>query len=119
MLLGFRAESPAVPWLGGNIAQWLPLALGGIIVLLAVLALTRAARPGRIALFAWRLAALGLFKAIAQSRITWIDDVTAPSGSGVALLWLGILGGAAARSVGMKDKLARRSSGWRHTAARR
>src|SRR5690625_615738 len=73
MLLGFPAESPAVPWLGGNIAQWLPLALGGIIVLLAVLALTRAARPGRIALFAWLLAALGLFTAIAQSRITWIE----------------------------------------------
>src|SRR5690625_3078690 len=81
------------------------------------LALTRAARPGRIALFACLLAALGLFTAIAQSRITWIDDVTAFSGSGVSLLWLGILGGAAALSVGLKDNLAGRSFGWRQIAA--
>jgi len=117
MLLGFPSPAPAPFGLSGPWDPWLALVAGAVIVLLAALALIRRARPGNLALFAWLIIALGLATAIAQSRITWIDTITAWNGSGVSLLWLGVLGGAVALSIGMHEHLVGRNFGWRQLAA--
>src|SRR5690625_3974604 len=117
LLLGFPTQPNPAAWPGGAIGSGLPLVLSIIIGLLALLGLLRRERPGNTVRFSWLIIALGLATAIAQTRIVWIDSQTAWAGTGVSLIWLGLIGAAIAFSAGLKEQIAGASFGWRQLTA--
>jgi GT2 family glycosyltransferase len=98
-----------------------PLAIGGAVLLLAVLALLRGAPAARAIRVAWLAAAVGLgVAAVAGLVQVSTSDGTAVhgwSGSGLSLAGAGLLAAAVMGTEGLRARLALSSFGWRQPGA--
>jgi GT2 family glycosyltransferase len=132
------AATPAVPWqrlLGlpvpgealvpggvtGTAATVWPLALGGAVLVLALLALLRGAPVARGVRMAWLVAALGAATAtlVALVPVVVAGGVVGPAWTGapVSLALLGLLAAAVLGGDRLNERLARWSFGWRQLAS--
>lgn len=132
------AATPAAPWqrllglpgdggalvpagLTGRVAEAWPLALGGVLVLLALVALLRGRPVARAVRLSWLVAAAGLATAslVALVPVVVTGATVAPAWTG-APLSLSLLGFLAAAVLGtdrLRQGLARWSFGWRQLAS--
>jgi len=98
-----------------------PLALGGVVAALAVLALLRGAPQARGVRVAWLVAALGLATAtaVALVPVTAADGAIRPAWTGapLSLALLGLLGAAVIGADRLRERLARWTFGWRQLSA--
>lgn len=110
---------PVAPqaWSQGPVAAALPFVLGGVVVVLALLALLRGAAVSRGVRAGWLVAACGLTAAIVSGRVETAAGesvvVRGWPGPGVSLLLLGLLGAAVLGTGGLRARMARFSFGWR------
>jgi len=117
-LLGVPDDASAlVPgWASGISDAW-PLALGGLVVLLAVLALLRGAPASRAVRAGWLVAAVALAAATVVVRIpVGFEDGTAVhgwSGPLLSLAGLGLMGAAVIGADRLRERLAHHTFGWR------
>lgn len=117
-LLGVPVQGPALslPWLHAAVADRLPLALGGVVALFAVLALLRGRPVASAVRTGWLIAAIGLGAAFMSSRAevaAWDGSlVRGWPGSGVSLVLLGLLMAAVLGADRLRGRIARRSFGW-------
>lgn len=122
-LLGVPAEAGAlVPAaVGGVLADVWPFLPGGVLVLLAALALLRGRPVARGVRVAWLVAALGLAAATVAAAVTvGVDGSTAVrgwAGPGLSLAWAGLLAAALLGADRLRDRLAAASFGWRQPLA--
>ena len=122
-LLGLPVEGGAlVPGgLTGTLAQLWPLALGGVVLVVAVLALLRGAPQARGVRMAWLVAALGLAAATAVAAVPVVvaGDAIGPAWTGgpLSLALLGLLAAAVLGTDRLRARLAHWSFGWRQLAA--
>jgi len=118
-LLGVPSDASALVPDGvtGLLATAWPLALGAVVLLLAVLALLRGAPAARAVRAAWIVALLGLATAtIAVAVPVGVADGTVVhgwAGPGLSLAWAGLVAAALLGADRVRDRLARRSFGWR------
>jgi hypothetical protein len=121
-LLGLPARSTSLtlPWLHGGVADRLPLVLGGVVALFAVLALLRGRPVASAVRGAWLVAAIGLGAAFVSSRaeVASSDGVLVRgwSGTGVSLALLGLLTAAVLGADRVRGRISRRSFGWTQLA---
>ncbi|RYV51392.1 glycosyltransferase [Pengzhenrongella frigida] len=98
-----------------------PFVLGGVVALLAVLALVRGATVARGVRAGWLVAACGLTAAIASGRVetaAGVDVVVRGwTGPGVSLVLLGLLTAAVLGTGGLNDRMAGYAFGWRQIGA--
>ena len=132
------AATPAVPWqrlLGlpvagdplvppgasGTVALVWPLALGGVVLLLALLALLRGAPVARGVRVAWLVAVLGLACATGVALLPAVvaggEIGPAWTGAPLSLALLGLLTAAVLGTSRLNAGLARWSFGWRQMSA--
>ncbi len=132
------AATPAVPWqrllglpvggaplvppgVSGTVALVWPLALGGIVLLLALLALLRGAPVARGVRVAWLVAALGLACATGVALLPTVvaggEIGPAWTGAPLSLALLGLLTAAVLGTSRLNAGLARWSFGWRQLSA--
>ncbi|HEY0118461.1 MAG TPA: glycosyltransferase [Cellulomonas sp.] len=132
------AATPAVPWqrlLGlpvagdglvppgvtGTVALVWPVALGGVVLVLALLALLRGAPVARGVRVAWLVAALGLATAtgVALVPVVVAGGTVGPAWTGapLSLALLGLLAAAVLGTDRLRDGMARWSFGWRQLSA--
>lgn len=132
------AATPAPPWqrllglpvdggalvpagLTGRVAQVWPLALGGMVLVLALLALLRGRTAARGVRIGWVVAALGLATAslVAVVPVVVAGGTVGPAWTGapLSLALLGLLGAALLGTAGMRERLARWSFGWRQAVS--
>lgn len=98
-----------------------PLALGGVLLLVALLALLRGRPQARAVRLGWFAAALGLAVAVVAGRVVVAaadgSAVTAWPGSGLSLAGAGLLAAAVVGTRGARARIARASFGWRQVLA--
>lgn len=98
-------------------APWWPLALGAVVLLLAVLALLRGAPVARAVRALWLVAAAGFALAtVALAVPVGLDDggvVHGSAGPGLSLAWLGLVAAGVLGADRLQERLARASFGWR------
>ena len=118
-LLGLPvAGDPLVPTVVTGLAAdvW-PLALGGWVLALAVLALLRGAPAARAVRVAWVVAVLGLASAVAVAALPAVADTTgvtpAWTGAPLSLALLGLLAAAVLGADRVTARLKRATFGWR------
>jgi len=117
-LLGVPDDASAlVPgWASGIRDVW-PLALGALVVLLAVLALLRGAPASRAVRAGWLVAAVALAAATVVVRIpVGFEDGAAVhgwSGPLLSLAGLGLMGAAVVGADRLRERLAHHTFGWR------
>lgn len=132
------AATPAEPWqrllglpvsgdalvprgLTGTVATVWPLALGSVVLLLALLALLRGPAVARGVRIAWVVAAIGLAAAsvLALLPVVVAGGSVGPAWTGapLSLALLGLLAAAVLGADRLTDGLARWSFGWRQLAA--
>ncbi|WP_454049407.1 glycosyltransferase family 2 protein [Cellulomonas sp. Marseille-Q8402] len=126
-LLGLPADGSAlVPswlpgWVPDGVVTWWPVATGGAVLLLALLALLRGAPQARAVRLGWFVAAVGLAVALVSGRVgVGADDgvvVVGWAGSGVSLAMAGLLTAAVVGTRGVRAWLDRASFGWRQVTA--
>lgn len=122
-LLGVPADPSAlVPdGLHGVVADAWPLVPGGVLLLLAGLALLRGRPVARGVRVAWLVAALGLAGATAATAVAvGVDGSTAVhgwAGPGLSLAWAGLLAAALLGADRLRERLAAASFGWRQPLA--
>ncbi|QHT56312.1 glycosyltransferase [Cellulomonas sp. H30R-01] len=122
-LLGVPADASAlVPGaLGGTVADVWPYLPGGVLVLLAALALLRGRPVARGVRVGWLVAALGLAGATVGTAVAvGVDGSTAVrgwGGPGLSLAWAGLLAAALLGADRLRDRLAAASFGWRQPLA--
>ena len=110
---------PVAPqaWAQGPVAAALPFVLGGVVGVLALLALLRGAAVSRGVRAGWLVAVCGLTAAIVSGRVETAAGqsvvVRGWPGPGVSLLLLGLLGAAVLGAGGLRARMARFSFGWR------
>jgi len=101
----------------GVLATAWPLALGAVVLVLAVLALLRGAPAARAVRTAWVVALLGLGAAtVAVAVPVAVGEGTVVhgwAGPGLSLAWAGLLAAAVLGADRVRDRLARRTFGWR------
>ncbi|WP_448061600.1 glycosyltransferase [Cellulomonas hominis] len=122
-LLGLPAEPGqlAPGSVTGLVQDVWPVALGGVVLVLAVLALLRGAPVARGVRLAWLAAAVGLAVAVVSERVA--TGVSAGAvvrgwpGAGVSLATAGLLTAAVLGTRGMRERLTRSSFGWRQPLA--
>jgi len=122
-LLGLPADPSAlVPSLldgvgDGVLATAWPLLPGGVVLLLAVLALLRGAPAARAVRAGWLVAALGLAAGTVAAAVpvTVADGVRVPgwSGPALSLAWAGLLAAAVLGADRLRARLAHHTFGWR------
>ncbi|MGY4643100.1 glycosyltransferase [Cellulomonas sp. URHB0016] len=118
-LLGVPSDASAlVPdSFTGMLATAWPWALGAVVLVLAVLALLRGAPVARAVRTAWVVAVLGLAAAtVAVAVPVAVADGTVVhgwAGPGVSLASAGLVAAALLGADRVRDRLARRSFGWR------
>ncbi|MEN0129047.1 MAG: glycosyltransferase [Brevundimonas sp.] len=117
-LLGVPADASAlVPSWAQPIADAWPLLVGGLVVLLATLALLRGAPAARAVRIGWLVAAVGLGSAVVVARIpVGLQDgrtVYGWTGPLVSLAGLGLLAAAVIGADRLRDRLAHHTFGWR------
>ncbi|NMR20889.1 glycosyltransferase [Cellulomonas fimi] len=118
-LLGWPVEptTALVDLAGPTVAQVAPLLGGGVLVVLALLALLRGPRVARGVRAGWAVAACGLAAAVLVARVDVAagDDfaVRGWPGAGVSLVLLGLLAAAVLGADGMRTRMARHDFGWR------
>ncbi|MGN8247459.1 glycosyltransferase [Cellulomonas soli] len=99
------------------LATWWPMALGAVVVLLALLALLRGAPVARAVRAAWVVVALGLATATVAVAVPVALDagavVRGSAGPGVSLAWLGLVTAAVLGADRLQARIARASFGWR------
>jgi len=99
------------------VAHSLPFVLGGVVMLLALLALVRGAAVARGVRAGWVVAACGLAAAIASGRVETAAGTSVVvrgwSGPGVSLLLLGLLTAVVLGTCGLRTRMARYSFGGR------
>lgn len=117
-LLGVPVRGAAldVTWLHGAVADRLPLALGGVVALFAVLALLRGRPVASAVRVGWLLAAIGLGAAFVSARVEVAATdgtlVRGWPGAGVSLVLLGLLMAAVLGADRVRGRIARRTFGW-------
>ena len=117
-LLGVPVQGSAftLPWLHGAVADRLPLALGSVVALFAVLALLRGRPVASAVRVGWLVAAIGLGAAFVSSRVEVAATdgtlVRGWPGTGVSLVLLGLLMAAVLGADRVRGRIARRSFGW-------
>ncbi len=117
-LLGVPVQGTALDltWLHGAVADRLPLALGSVVALFAVLALLRGRPVASAVRVGWLVAAIGLGAAFVSSRaeVAATDGtlVRGWPGTGVSLVLLGLLMAAVLGADRVRGRIARRSFGW-------
>ena len=126
-LLGVPVDGTAlVPswlpgWVPGAVATWWPVATGGAVLLLALIALLRGAPVARAVRLGWFVAAVGLAAALVAGRVAVGEDdgtvVVGWAGSGVSLAMAGLLAAAVLGTRGTRAWLDRASFGWRQLTA--
>ncbi|WP_431837317.1 glycosyltransferase [Cellulomonas sp. Y8] len=126
-LLGVPVDATAlVPsWLPGwvpeSVVTWWPVATGGAVLLLALVALLRGAPVARAVRLGWVVAAVGLAAALVAGRVAVGEDdgtvVVGWAGSGVSLAMAGLLAAAVLGTRGTRAWLDRASFGWRQLTA--
>lgn len=127
-LLGVPVDAAAlVPsWLPGWVPEavvtWWPVATGGAVLLLALIALLRGAPVARAVRLGWFVAAVGAAVALVAARVAvGADDdgtvVVGWAGSGVSLAMAGLLAAAVLGTRGTRAWLDRASFGWRQLTA--
>ncbi|MET0433380.1 MAG: hypothetical protein ABW025_04360, partial [Cellulomonas sp.] len=126
-LLGVPVDATAlVPsWLPGWVPEavvtWWPVATGGAVLLLALIALLRGAPVARAVRLGWVAAALGLAAALVAGRVAVGEDdgtvVVGWAGAGVSLAMAGLLAAAVLGTRGARAWLDRASFGWRQLTA--
>ena len=103
--------------LTGRVAQVWPLTLGGMVLVLALLALLRGRTAARGVRIGWVVAALGLATAslVAVVPVVVAGGTVGPAWTGapLSLALLGLLGAALLGTAGLRERLARWSFGWR------
>ncbi|WP_029288048.1 glycosyltransferase [Cellulomonas sp. HZM] len=117
-LLGVPADASAVvPGWASSVAEVWPLALGGVVLVLALLALLRGAPFARAVRVAWVVAAIGLGVATLVARVpVGTQDgavVHGWTGSALSLAGAGLLAAAVLGTDRLQDRLGKRSFGWR------
>jgi hypothetical protein len=117
-LLGVPSDASAlVPTWAQAVADVWPLLVGGLVVLLAALALLRGAPAARAVRVGWLVAALALGAAVVVSRVPVgvHDGVTAYGWTGplVSLAGLGLLAAAVLGADRLRERLAHHTFGWR------
>lgn len=122
-LLGLPvAGSGLVPaGVSGVLRDAWPLAIGGAVLLLAVLALLRGAPAARAIRVAWFAAVVGFAVAAVSGLVQVSTSDGGPvhgwPGSGLSFAGAGLLAAAVMGSQGLRVRLARSSFGWRQPAA--
>jgi GT2 family glycosyltransferase len=132
------AATPAPPWqrllglpvdggslvpagLTGRVAEVWPLALGGTVLALALLALLRGRAVARGVRVAWLVAAFGLLTAsvVAIVPVVVAGGTVGPAWTGAPLsvALLGLLAAAVLGTAGLRERLARWSFGWHQVAS--
>lgn len=109
-------------WVPDGVATWWPVATGGAVLLLALIALLRGAPVARAVRLGWFVAAVGVAVALVAARVAVgaDDDGTAVvgwAGSGVSLAMAGLLTAAVLGTRGTRAWLDRASFGWRQLTA--
>ncbi|GEL95153.1 glycosyltransferase [Cellulomonas composti] len=118
-LLGVPADASAlVPGVVPDAAvRWWPVALGGTVAVVALLALLRGGRAARGVRVGWVVGALGLavaaLVALVPVGVEAGQVVRGWSGPALSLALLGLLTAAALGTDGIRARLARSSFGWR------
>ena len=118
-LLGWpvRPTGAVFGWLPEPVARVLPFVLGGVVILLALLALLRGAAVARGVRAGWLVGAFGLAAALTSARIETAAGTSAVvrgwPGPGVSLLLLGLLTAAVLGTDGLRARMARHTFGWR------
>lgn len=105
----------------GGLPSWLesswPLALGAVVLLLAVLALLRGAPVARAVRALWLVAATGFALATAALAVpVGLDDgvvVHGSAGPGLSFAWLGLVAAGVLGADRLQERLGRASFGWR------
>ncbi|MDT0164713.1 glycosyltransferase [Actinotalea sp. AC32] len=119
-LLGHPVVPDALPWFDGVVAELALLAAGGVLVLVAALALTRGSAL-RAACVGWAAAAVGLLGGAVAGRAVVARSgealVAAWPGGAVSLVVAGLGVAALVGADGLRSRLARRSFGWRQLTA--
>ncbi|MBW0254906.1 hypothetical protein, partial [Cellulomonas sp. PS-H5] len=127
MLLGVPVDATSlVPsWLPGwvpeSVVTWWPVATGGAVLLLALIALLRGAPIARAVRLGWVVAAVGLVAALVAGRVAVGEDdgavVVGWAGSGISLAMAGLLAAGVLGTRGARAWLDRASFGWRQLTA--
>ncbi|MDO8108571.1 glycosyltransferase [Isoptericola sp. b441] len=116
-LLGWPSGPAGLPGVLPGDAAWVP---GGVLVLLAVLALAVRPKAVRVVRLGWVAAALGLATAVAMSHVLVVpagDVLTAPwSGGAVSLTVAGLLTAALVGAGRVSHRLSTARFGLRHVA---
>lgn len=126
-LLGWPVAAPAWVALPDAVAEVLPYALTGVVLLVAVLGLVVPGRRGRAARVGWLVAACGAAAGVVTAAVhTGVADtvgapgaVLAPgwAGPGVSLALLGLLVAALVGAGGLRTVVGRYAFGWRQVTA--
>jgi GT2 family glycosyltransferase len=123
VLLGWPTIPGAelAPAVGDDAARVLAFALGGTLLVLALLALLRGRAVARGVRAGWVVAAVGLAAAVAAGQVeTAVVDgavVRGWAGAGVSLTVLGLLTAATLGADGARARTARYAFGWRQVGA--
>lgn len=119
-LLGHPVEPAPLAWVTGTAADVVPLAAGGVLVLVAALALTRGSTV-RAASVGWAVTVVGLLGGAVAGRavVAQADGalVTSWPGGAVSLVVAGLLLAVLVAADGLRSRLARRTFGWRQLTA--
>ncbi|QIK82850.1 glycosyltransferase [Sanguibacter sp. HDW7] len=124
LLLGEPTVLPRWPWAEGlplpdAVQAAVPLVLGGLVVVCALLALVRRDRAGAVR-GAWLVAALALAAGAAASTVVVgagdLGEVRASAGGAVSLVVLALLGAALVGLDHVTDRVASHAFGWRQLA---
>ncbi|MCB2174981.1 MAG: glycosyltransferase family 2 protein [Actinomycetales bacterium] len=121
-LLGWPGEPTALPGvLWGSLPIWAAWVPGGVLLLLAALALVTRAPAGRAVRLGWVLAALGLATAVGLGHLLLVpaDGVltAAWTGGAVSLVVAGLLTAILVAGGRVRAGLSRTAFGWRHVGA--
>ncbi|RMI03678.1 glycosyltransferase family 2 protein, partial [Cellulomonas triticagri] len=126
-LLGVPADaSSLVPawlpdWVPDQVVTWWPVATGGAVLLLALLALLRGAPQARVVRLGWVVAVVGLAVALLAGRVVVGQDdgavVVGWAGSGASLAAAGLLLAAVTGTRGLRHRLEGVTFGWRQLTA--
>lgn len=122
-LLGLPVDGgPLVPaGVTGRAAEVWPLALGGLVLVLALLALLRGRTAARGVRVGWLVAVLGLATAslVAVVPVVVAGGTVGPAWTGapLSLALLGLLAAALLGTAGLRERLARWSFGWRQAVS--
>ena len=121
-LLGWPGEPTALPGvMWGSLPAWAAWVPGGVLVLLAVLALVTRAPAGRAVRLGWVVAALGLATAVGLGHLLLVpagDVLTAAwTGGAVSLVVAGLLTAVLVAGGRVRAGLSRAAFGWRHVGA--